>query len=184
MNAVKPNTRPSSTTVRKPLLRSLANLVSPSNSLLFVQPAVYNLSGPSLFGSLILENMSYIGLPESVSLNSILNNESIYLIDGYTDFSIYICRSVDADTRAELLSIHENARGQRLLRLSAASSLGKKIWRVIKQLQRCYKNSTYPWPDRPMPCGVSVVIASGGLGYREGFDSEIEHEIIALFDDR
>ncbi|GFH45936.1 predicted protein [Chaetoceros tenuissimus] len=149
-----------------------------------INNSVYNLSGPSLFGSLILENMSYIGLPESVSLNSILNNESIYLIDGYTDFSIYICRSVDADTRAELLSIHENARGQRLLRLSAASSLGKKIWRVIKQLQRCYKNSTYPWPDRPMPCGVSVVIASGGLGYREGFDSEIEHEIIALFDDR
>jgi hypothetical protein len=162
----------------------LANLVSPSNSLLFVQPAVYDLSDPSLFGNLKLENVSYVGLPESVSLNSILNNESIYLIDGYTDFTIYICRSVDADTRAELLSINENGRGQRLLRLSVTSSVGKKIWRVIKQLQRCYKNSTYPWSDRPISCGVSVVIASGGLGYREGLDSEIEHEIIALFNNR
>lgn len=162
----------------------LAKFVSPSDSLLFVQPAVYNLSDPSLFGNLKLENVSYVGLPESVSLNSILNNESIYLIDGYTDFSIYICRSVDADTRAELISINENRRGQRQLRLSATSSLGKKIWRVIKQLQRCYKNSTYPWSDRPMPCVVSVVIASGGLGYREGFDSEIEQEIIALFNNR
>ena len=162
----------------------LANLVSPSNTLLFVQPAVYDLSYPSLFGNLVLENISYIGLPESVSLNSLLNNKRIYLIDGYTDFFIYMCRSVDADTRADLISIHENGRGQRQLRLSAASFHGKKIWHIIKQLQRCYKNSTYPWTDRPMPCGVSVVIASGGLGYREGFDSEIEHEIIALFNNR
>jgi Vesicle coat complex COPII, subunit SEC24/subunit SFB2/subunit SFB3 len=129
-------------------------------------------------------NEPYIQLPPLLKPSvSCISDGGLYLIDNGFQFVLYIGRNVSLDDRStNILSIinckDTNSSGLRHLSISSSSPFGRRIWKIISQLRKCYSCSIFSNYSRPWHTPVVVIIGNGGPGFRSGIDSSLEEQLI------